>query len=65
MHWVEARAGYRQGATEDQQAAGVPGIHHTVQRRVKANLEVVNRQAHSIQIAYVAGGLDATIIRER
>ena len=51
-----------QGRTEDQAGGGVCQVSTTMYLSVlKADLEIVYRQAHSGRLSYVDGGLDATI----
>ncbi|MGI5919369.1 MAG: VanW family protein [Christensenellales bacterium] len=59
--WQPAPAIVR-GGSEDQAGGGVCQVSTTLYNAVlKANLEVVERRAHSIKLGYVEGGLDATI----
>ncbi|HWS29180.1 MAG TPA: VanW family protein [Clostridia bacterium] len=61
--WQEAPAVIEGGAaTEDQPGGGVCQVSTTMYLSVlKSNMKVEYRQAHSQQLSYVAGGLDATI----
>lgn len=59
--WQPAPAVVR-GGSEDQAGGGVCQVSSTMYNAVlKADLEIVSRQGHSIRISYVDGGLDATI----
>ncbi len=61
LGWQPAPAVVR-GGSEDQAGGGVCQVSTTMYNAVlKADLEIVNRQGHSIKLSYVAGGLDATI----
>lgn len=61
LGWQAAPAVVR-GSSEDQAGGGVCQVSTTMYNAVlKADLEIVNRQGHSIKLSYVAGGLDATI----
>lgn len=61
LGWQPAPAVVR-GGSEDQAGGGVCQVSTTMYNAVlKADLEVVNRQGHSIKLSYVDGGLDATI----
>jgi vancomycin resistance protein YoaR len=61
LGWQPAPAVVR-GGSEDQAGGGVCQVSSTMYNAVlKAGLEIVNRQGHSIKLSYVDGGLDATI----
>ncbi len=61
LGWQPAPAVVR-GGSEDQAGGGVCQVSTTMYNAVlKADLEVVYRQGHSIKLSYVDGGLDATI----
>ncbi len=61
LGWQPAPAIVR-GGSEDQAGGGVCQVSTTLYNAVlKAGLEIVNRSAHSMQISYINGGLDATI----
>jgi vancomycin resistance protein YoaR len=61
--WQPAPAVIEGGAkTEDQPGGGVCQVSTTLYNAViKSDLEIVFRQAHSMKLGYVGGGLDATI----
>jgi hypothetical protein len=60
--WQPAPAVIEGGAkTEDQPGGGVCQVSTTLYNAViKSDLEIVFRQAHSMKLGYVGGGLDAT-----
>ncbi len=61
LGWYPAPAIVR-GGSEDQAGGGVCQVSTTMYNAVlKADLEIVDRRGHSIQLSYVGGGLDATI----
>ena len=61
LGWEPAPAVVR-GGSEDQAGGGVCQVSTTMYNAVlKADLEIVSRQGHSIMLGYVDGGLDATI----
>ena len=61
LGWQPAPAIVR-GGSEDQAGGGVCQVSTTMYNAVlKADLEIVDRRGHSIQLSYVDGGLDATI----
>lgn len=61
LGWEPAPAVVR-GGSEDQAGGGVCQVSSTMYNAVlKADLEIVYRQGHSIKLSYVDGGLDATI----
>lgn len=61
LGWQPAPAIVR-GGSEDQAGGGVCQVSTTLYNAVlKADLEIVKRRGHSIQLSYVGGGLDATI----
>jgi vancomycin resistance protein YoaR len=61
LGWEPAAAVVR-GGSEDQAGGGVCQVSTTMYNAVlKADLEIVHRQGHSIKLGYVDGGLDATI----
>jgi len=61
LGWEPAAAVVR-GSSEDQAGGGVCQVSTTLYNAVlKADLEIVHRQGHSIKLGYVDGGLDATI----
>ncbi len=61
LGWEPAPAVVR-GGSEDQAGGGVCQVSTTMYNAVlKADLEIVHRQGHSIKLGYVDGGLDATI----
>ena len=61
LGWEPAPAIVR-GGSEDQAGGGVCQVSTTMYTAVlKADLEIVDRRGHSIQLGYVDGGLDATI----
>ena len=61
LGWQAAPAVVR-GSSEDQAGGGVCQVSTTMYNAVlKSDLDIVNRQGHSIKLSYVSGGLDATI----
>ena len=61
LGWQPAPAVVR-GTSEDQAGGGVCQVSTTMYNAVlKADLDIVYRQGHSIKLSYVDGGLDATI----
>ncbi len=61
LGWEPAPAIVR-GGSEDQAGGGVCQVSTTMYNAVlKADLEIVHRRGHSLQLGYVDGGLDATI----